>query len=320
MRLLAISDLHLGVAQNREGLRGLPAFPEDWLIVAGDVCEDLARFEEALGFLAGRFARVVWTPGNHELWLTGGDREGMEPATSPRKYAALVAAARRAGVTTPEDPFLRWPGATRAVIVPLLTLYDYSFRPDHVPRDQVRSWAAETRCVPADEHLIRADPHPGIAEWCAARIEASEARLARELPDGAATVLASHWPLRQDLVRIPRIPRFAPWCGTRRTEDWHRRYRAIAAVSGHLHVRRSDVRDGTRFEEVSLGYARQWDPAKGVAAYLRDVTPEAAAGPVRRMIQAAGWGAPRPGEDDTASPALGPLQSARSSPSGTEPS
>jgi hypothetical protein len=273
VRLLAISDLHLGVAQNRDGLRALPAFSEDWLIVAGDVCEDLGRFEEALAFLAARFARVVWAAGNHELWLTGADRDGAARFdTSLAKYAALVAAARRAGVATPEDEYLRWP-PTGTVVVPLLTLYDYSFRPTHVPRELVRAWAAETRCVPADEHLIRAHPHAGIEEWCIARCEATEARLRRELPDGAQTVLAGHWPLREDLVRIPKIPRFAPWCGTRRTEDWHRRYRALAAVSGHLHVRRSDLRDGTRFEEVSLGYARQWDPAKGVASYLRDVTP-----------------------------------------------
>jgi hypothetical protein len=58
-----------------------------------------------------------------------------------------------------------------------------------------------------------------------------------------------------------------------RTEDWHRRFRAAVVVSGHLHVRRTDWRDGTRFEEVSLGYAREWDHARGIAAYCRDVTP-----------------------------------------------
>ena len=51
------------------------------------------------------------------------------------------------------------------------------------------------------------------------------------------------------------------------------RFRAEAAVSGHLHVRRTDWRDGTRFEEVSLGYARQWDAARGFSYYMRDVTP-----------------------------------------------
>jgi 3',5'-cyclic AMP phosphodiesterase CpdA len=39
MKLWAISDLHLGVESNRQGLRALPAQPTDWLILAGDICE-----------------------------------------------------------------------------------------------------------------------------------------------------------------------------------------------------------------------------------------------------------------------------------------
>jgi Calcineurin-like phosphoesterase len=270
MRLWAISDLHVAVAWNAAALRALPAYPEDWLIVAGDLCEETKLFGEALGWLAGRFAKVIWVPGNHELWLTGTDGAAQRSAGrgSPAKYRMLVDAARRLGVATPEDEFLRWP-PTGEVIVALCTLYDYSFRPDEVPLHDVVRWAAELSNVAADERLIDPAPMAGMIEWCAARCAETEARLARELPANARTVLVGHYPLREDLVRIPRIPRFTPWCGTRRTADWHLRYRAVAAVSGHLHVRRTDWRDGTRFEEVSLGYPRQWDPAKGVAEYLR---------------------------------------------------
>jgi predicted phosphodiesterase len=269
VRLWAIADLHLAAEQNRAGLFALPDHPEDWLIVAGDLCEGLDLFSEALGWLARRFARVIWVPGNHELWLT--ERDGAR--SSVAKYAALVDAARRLGVLTPEDPFVAWP-PTGDIIVPLCTLYDYSFRPDDVALADVVAWAAELRNVGADEDLIDAVPFSGIAEWCALRCAETEARLARELPQDARSILVGHYPLRQDLVRIPRIPRYTPWCGTRRTEDWHRRYRAVVAVSGHLHVRRTDWRDGTRFEEVSLGYPKQWDPAKGVAGYLREIMPE----------------------------------------------
>jgi hypothetical protein len=276
MRLWAISDLHLAGAANRAAFAALAArpgdgFADDWLIVAGDVCESLDLFAEAMGFLAARFARVLWTPGNHELWL---NRDG--PATSPAKYAALVAAARRAGVVTPEDPYPRWPSG--AVVALLFTGFDYSFRPPGVSREAVPRWAAEARCLSADERLIRPAPFARMDEWCAELCATAEARLAREVLPGAPTVLVSHYPLRSDLVRIPRIPRFSPWCGTVRTEDWHRRFRAEVAVSGHLHVRRTDWRDGTRFEEVSLGYARQWDAARGLAHYLRDVTPSVSTG------------------------------------------
>jgi 3',5'-cyclic AMP phosphodiesterase CpdA len=267
MKLWAISDLHVGAPRNAAALGALPAYPEDWLIVAGDLCEDATLFAEALGWLTGRFARVIWVPGNHELWLTSpGDRR----AGSPAKYRRLVEEARRLGVATPEDEFLRWPPSGE-FIVPLCTLYDYSFRPDDVPLCDVVRWAAELSNVSADERWIDAAPMADIAEWCTVRCSETELRLACELPADAKTVLVGHFPLREDLVRIPRIPRFTPWCGTRLTADWHRRYRAVAVVSGHLHVRRTDWRDGTRFEEVSLGYPRQWDPAKGVADYLREI-------------------------------------------------
>ena len=69
------------------------------------------------------------------------------------------------------------------------------------------------------------------------------------------------------------VPRFIPWCGTEKTENWHNRFNADIVVSGHLHVRRTDWRDKTRFEEVSLGYPAQWDQKKGVSPYLRQILP-----------------------------------------------
>ena len=71
--------------------------------------------------------------------------------------------------------------------------------------------------------------------------------------------MINHFPLRQDLAVLPRIPRFSIWCGTRRTEDWHLRFRAEAVIYGHLHIRGTHLRDGVRFEEVSLGYPQNWD-------------------------------------------------------------
>lgn len=267
MRLLAISDLHLASPSNLDGLRAMDAFPQDWLIVAGDVAEQPDRLEEGLALLAARFARVIWTPGNHDLWTVNGpDGAGL------RKYQALVARLRTRGVVTPEDDYLVWPGpGGPCVIAPLFLMYDLSFRPPDVALADVAAWARETRCMSADELLLSPAPYASVRDWCAERCRLTEARLA--LLDGTPTVLVNHYPLRQDLVRIPRIPRFSPWCGTVMTDDWHRRFNARVAVSGHLHVRRTDWRDNTRFEEVSLGYPGQWDQARGVAAYLREILP-----------------------------------------------
>jgi UDP-2,3-diacylglucosamine pyrophosphatase LpxH len=54
------------------------------------------------------------------------------------------------------------------------------------------------------------------------------------------------------------VPRFCIWCGTTRTRDWHRRFRAAAVVFGHLHIPQQRMIDEVRFSEVSLGYPRQW--------------------------------------------------------------
>ncbi len=86
-------------------------------------------------------------------------------------------------------------------------------------------------------------------------------------------MLISHFPLREDLIRM-RIPRFRIWCGTTITEQWHTRFNVAVVVTGHLHVPRTVERDGVRFEEVSLGYPRQWRPARGVEPYLRQILPE----------------------------------------------
>lgn len=47
-------------------------------------------------------------------------------------------------------------------------------------------------------------------------------------------------------------------CGTVRTADRYTRFGAAAVVYSHLHIPRSPVYDGLPFEEVSLGYPREW--------------------------------------------------------------
>jgi 3',5'-cyclic AMP phosphodiesterase CpdA len=266
MRLLAISDLHLGHPINREAFTTIGASADDWLILAGDIGETEEHLAMAFGYLRSRFARLIWVPGNHELWTT----DPSPGATrGEARYQALVALSRSFGVITPEDPYPVWPGSDRSLrIVPLFTLYDYTFRPDDIPYDGVRAWAAETSTICADEYLLHPAPHPDLAGWCAARVAMSETRLAA-LPEHCATVLVSHFPLRREDVQLPAIPRFSPWCGTRATETWIRRFRAHAVVYGHLHIRRSFEDDGIQFHEVSLGYPWQWDQRRTVASYLR---------------------------------------------------
>lgn len=270
MRLLAISDLHIGAKPNLQALDALAAHPDDWLIVAGDIGETFEHLTIAFGCLTRRFARVIWVPGNHELWCLS--RDGGTPRGDAR-YRAMVELARNFGVLTPEDPYPTWDGPGGPIVLaPLFLLYDYTFRPPHVARDEVIAWAAEHRIRPADELYLDPVPFASRSAWCRARVEGTEARLAAIDP-ALPTVLINHFPLRERLARLPRIPRFTPWCGTRLTDDWPARFRARACVYGHLHIRGTKTLDGTAHHEVSLGYPAQWDQAKGIAPYIRQILP-----------------------------------------------
>ncbi len=269
MKLYAISDLHLGHAVNRQALEQMGSYPDDWLILAGDVGETPAHLEFALQTLGKRFARLLWVPGNHELWSIP-DTPGP---VGEARYQAMVDLCRAYGVLTPEDPYQPWPGeGPPCLLAPLFLLYDYSFRPDGLPLEGAVAWAAETGVLCPDEYFLEPSPHPSRTAWCQARCDATEARLAA-VPEGVRLVLINHFPLRQDLVHLRRIPRFSIWCGTTRTADGHRRFPASGVVSGHLHIRTTQWMGGGRFEEVSVGYPRQWEVARGMDAYLREILP-----------------------------------------------
>ena len=273
MKLYAISDLHLDFRVNREALADLPEFPEDGLITGGDLCTTEQHLDDALTVLCRKFKKVFWVPGNHELWSCKSPAKNGEFLHGEAKYRALVSICRRHGVHTPEDPFETWPAhGEDHVIAPLFIPYDYSFRPENVALEDAVSWAMESGVLCSDERLIEPRPHTSIIEWCQARYEYSITRL-DAVAQAGPLVIVNHFPLRKELVRIRRIPRFSIWCGTKLTESLHKKYRVRVAVSGHLHVRATDYRDKVRFEEVSLGYPRDWDQTKGMAHYLREILP-----------------------------------------------
>lgn len=271
MQLLALSDLHIEHRQNREALIALGARKEDWLILAGDVADSVAGLRWALDVLSPKFARLLWVPGNHELWTGGaeGERERGDA-----RYQRLCQVCRERSVLTPEDAFAEWPllvQGERVRIALLFLLYDYSFAPDaYVGRDAAVAWAAEAGVLAVDEVRLHPDPLPSREAWCRARVAEAEQRL-EQAASTHALVLVNHWPLRRDLVRLGRVARYAPWCGTRTSESFHQRYRAKVAVHGHLHVRATDERDGVRFEEVSLGYPGHWDQTRALDSYLRRI-------------------------------------------------
>ncbi|MFI1586307.1 metallophosphoesterase family protein [Streptomyces halstedii] len=273
-RLLAVSDLHVGIADNKPVADRLrPTSDADWLIVAGDVAEQAEEVERALETLAGRFAHVVWTPGNHELWTLDKDPVRLR---GQERYEHLVRVCRELGVTTPEDPYPRWQGEGEdgpVAIAPVFLLYDYTFRaPGTSTKEESLARAHEAGVVCTDEFLLHPDPYPSRDAWCRARVALTERRLAAHDPE-VPLVIAGHWPLVREPTSVMWYPEFAQWCGTELTADWHRRFNVAAVVYGHLHIPRTTWYDGVRFEEVSLGYPREWRKRGHPRGLLRQILP-----------------------------------------------
>ncbi|WP_189052853.1 metallophosphoesterase family protein [Longimycelium tulufanense] len=271
-KLLATSDLHVSHAENREIVERMqPTSHEDWLLIAGDVGERVADIEWALGLLSERFARVVWVPGNHELWTI---KEDPVQLRGEERYHYLVDLCRRLGVVTPEDEYPVWHGVDGPVTVaPLFLLYDYTFRPDGVvTKEAALEVAHSAGVVCTDEYFLHPEPYESRDAWCRARLEITERRLAaldRHMP----TIPVNHYPLVREPTRVLYYPEFALWCGTERTADWHLRFRAKTVVYGHLHIPRTTYHDGVRFEEVSVGYPREWRRRGHPRGVLRQILP-----------------------------------------------
>jgi hypothetical protein len=231
----------------------------------------MSDIEWGLRLLSERFEKVVWTPGNHELWTRPDDPSQLR---GEARYRHIVRYCQDLGVVTPEDEYPVWTGPGGPVTVaPLFTLYDYSFG-INVGRTQEESLARayEAGVVCTDEMLLSPDPYSTIKDWCTARVEMTIERLAAANGD-LPSVLVNHFPLLRELTRKLMYPEFAQWCGTVTTADWHKRFRAVAVVYGHLHIPRTTVHDGVRFAEVSLGYPRQWRRRLRRPPVLRRILP-----------------------------------------------
>ena len=237
--LWAVSDLHTGHVGNKPVTESLyPSTPDDWLIVCGDVAERTDEIRWALDLLRRRFAKVIWVPGNHELWTT--NKDPMQVFGRDR-YDYLVNICDELGVVSPEHPFPVWTErGGPATIVPLF--------------------------------LLSPEPYPTREAWCHERVAATRKRL-DDLDWMTPTVLVNHFPMVRQPCDALFLPEFSLWCGTTETADWHTRYNAVCSVYGHLHIPRTTWYDDVRFEEVSVGYPREWRRRKPYS-WLRQVLPD----------------------------------------------
>lgn len=235
-RVFALSDIHVDYDVNVQWVRNLSSvdYRDDILILAGDVTHKLPEFAAALTALATRFAKVLYVPGNHELWVRG---EAPE-RDSLQKFADVVAVAAECGASM--QPYQH----DGVLIAPLLGWYDYSFGQP----------SADLQSMWMDFHACR-----WPAGFQADDIAAHFTRMNSEIAvAGARKVITfSHFLPRIDLVPSHVSSRHRlldPVLGSTRIEEQLRRLGSSIHVYGHSHINRRVSLDGVTYINNALGY------------------------------------------------------------------
>lgn len=239
MRVFALSDIHVDYEVNAEWVRGISMldYRNDVLILAGDATGTLRLLDRCLTTLAARFRRVLFVPGNHDLWVV---RDGPEK-TSLQKLGEVMSVVESSGASM---SVFRAPGV---LIVPLLGWYDYSFGE---PSDELRS-------IWMDFYTCR-----WPSGFQAREITAYLTSLNDELVEtnGEKVITFSHF-----LPRIDIMPGFIagknrllyPVLGATRLDAQLRRLNSSMHVYGHSHVNRCVEIDGVSYINNAFGYPQE---------------------------------------------------------------
>lgn len=235
MRVFAVSDIHVDYEVNMRWVRHLSRsdYRDDLLIVAGDLTHKLPELATCLTELATRFAKVLFVPGNHDVWVLG---EAPE-RTSLDKFDDVVEVVEHSGAS------MRAYQRRDVIIVPLLGWYDYSFgRPS---ADLYSMWM--------DFHACRWPAGFGADE-----ISMHFTRMNQQTVNGASKVITfSHFMPRIDLIPAQVSSRHRvldPVLGSTRIERQLRQLGSSMHVYGHSHINRRIPIDGVTYINNALGY------------------------------------------------------------------
>jgi predicted phosphodiesterase len=239
VRVFALSDVHADYEVNAKWIACLSMadYRQDVLILAGDVSDRIEKLDWCLGALAARFRKLLFVPGNHDLWVVR-DRRHM---TSLQKFEEVRAVVESSGASM--DPYRE----SGVAIVPLLGWYDYSFGQ---PSDELKS-------IWMDYHACR---WPG--GFGAGTVAAHFAALndGADTTDADMVITFSHF-----LPRIDVMPAYIsaknrllyPVLGCTRLDTQLRGLNSKMHVYGHSHLNRNVRIDGVCYVNNAFGYPQE---------------------------------------------------------------
>lgn len=236
MRVWTTSDLHIDYKENRQWLLELSDldFTDDCLIIAGDITPDMRAMQAFFHALVPKFKKVLFVPGNHDLWLYKNDA-----TNSLEKFHQVLQLATDEGVQT--TPF-----QSKALsIVPLFSWYDFSFGK---PNDTVkRAWQDFKRCR-WEASLEAVTNH---------FLSLNEAHLQQQSRE---VISFSHFIPDASLIpdRVPDIVKaLLAVFGSTKIKDQLLQLRPTMHIYGHSHLNRSVLKDGIWYLNNALGYPHE---------------------------------------------------------------
>jgi predicted phosphodiesterase len=247
MRVFAVSDIHIDYDANAKWVADLSRddYQEDVLILAGDVSDTRRLLDWCLSTLTKRFYKVLFVPGNHDLWVVRDDRE----KNSLQKFDDVCAVVESNGAS------MQAFSEQGVTIIPLLTWYDYSFGE---PSEDLRSIWMDYRACRWPSGLTEKDI---VAHFAAFNDRQTG-------PLGGKVITYSHF-----LPRIDLMPEFIPSAhkvlypvlGSTQLERQLRAFNPGIHVYGHSHFNRQVKIDGVSYINNAFGYPSEaWMTAKSL--------------------------------------------------------
>ena len=244
MRIFALSDLHIDYDVNAKWVDGVSRyeFQDDVLILAGDLTDRIKLLDWCLSELVKKFKKVLFVPGNHELWVIR-DAEGWD---SLGKFEEVRRVVESAGA------LLQSYSERGTRIFPLLGWYDFSFG---MPSERLKEmWMDFRACKWPRGYSVEA-----IASYFQAM---NEDAIQQNRDGGVAekTITFSHFMPRIDLMPwyIPEDKRtLYPVLGSKNLDCQLRKLDSSVHVYGHSHVNRDMEIDGVRYVNNAFGYPNE---------------------------------------------------------------
>eukprot|EP00933_Yihiella_yeosuensis_P041188 TRINITY_DN3560_c0_g2_i1.p1 TRINITY_DN3560_c0_g2~~TRINITY_DN3560_c0_g2_i1.p1 ORF type:complete len:393 (-),score=58.22 TRINITY_DN3560_c0_g2_i1:168-1310(-) len=256
--IFAVSDIHTDKKDNMNEILSWPCRPQDVLIVAGDVSNDLEILRDTFKALKERFGHVFFCPGNHDLWLH--HKDGCKD--SIEKLHKIEALCKELGIRTAPG----W--IDNVLVVPLLSWYNSSFDiepdvsdPSLLPVEHVM---VDFGACKWPQGLTAFDGSDSIARF----IDSLNDDIARSippqplLPDGkrAKVISFSHFLPRLELMPEKRSLYYPPLpkaVGSNALQERVSRLHPDLHIFGHTHYGWSQEVDGINYLQACLAYPRE---------------------------------------------------------------